>query len=327
MSKRWLEVLFVFFLGVMLPAMILATFNENEKNEFSESTVIDVEQTVLQQTQATQPQQEVEISVLMDDESVQNMELEKYIIGVVLQEMPAEFELEALKAQAVVARTYTMRRQESGYKHQTASVCTDPSCCQGYCSEEQYILRGGTQVEIDKIIQAVVATKGQVLTYNEKLIDATYFSCSGGVTEDAAAVWGADVPYLQSIESPGEEAATHYTDTVSYTTEKLSQLLGVSLQGMQKDLVSSITYTNGGGVDKIKIGGKEFTGTQLRKLLNLHSTAFSISVIGNIVTITTHGYGHRVGMSQYGADAMAVNGSSYAEILAHYYQGTSLSGY
>ena len=163
-----------------------------------------------------------------------------------------------------------------------------------------------------------------MLTYQGKLIEATYFSCSGGRTEDALAVWGEDVPYLQSVESPGEEGAAHYVDTVSFTASEFCEKIGKELPGIPAEWIGTIRYTAGGGVETIYIGDEPYSGTQLRSMLNLRSTAFLITAAGDTVTITTKGYGHRVGMSQYGADAMAVQGCSYEEILAHYYPGTKL---
>ena len=264
------------------------------------------------------------IPVLFSDGVVSEMELEEYVTAVVLREMPADFEIEALKAQAVVARTYALRRHLRGGKHENATVCTDPSCCQGYYSPSEYLKNGGADDMLEKVNRAVTDTQGRVLTYNDELVEATYFSCSGGQTEDAKAVWGTDIPYLQSTESPGEENATHFTDTVVYTSSEFQQLLGRQLQGLPGSWFGSISYTNGGGVDTIEICGKVYHGTELRKYLGLRSTAFLISAVGNSITITTKGFGHRVGMSQYGADVMAVDGYSYAEILAHYYTGTEL---
>jgi stage II sporulation protein D len=169
--------------------------------------------------------------------------------------------------------------------------------------------------------EAVSATSGYVLTYEGKPIEATYFSCSGGSTEDAVAVWGADFPYLRAVESPGEEAAAHHRDMLAFSRWELEKKLGVTLTGQW---LGKITYTACGGVDAICIGGKTFTGKEIRTLLNLRSTAFSIKTEGEEIVIITKGYGHRVGMSQYGADAMARGGSSFAEILAYYYPGTSL---
>ena len=265
-----------------------------------------------------------QIPVLHSDGTVEVMELDQYIVCVVSAEMPAEFEHEALKAQAIVARTYALKRTCTDAKHPQNAVCTDASCCQAYCSQDKFLTSGGSEEQLEKIRMAVFQTTGQILTYNGTLIEATYFSCSGGRTEDAQAVWGAQIPYLQSVESPGEEKATHYIDTVSFTKEEFCARLGGNLTGTSSDWIGQATYTPGGGVATIVIAGKEYTGVEIRQLLELRSTAFVITALGDTVTVTTKGYGHRVGMSQYGAEAMAVNGSSAQEILAHYYPGTEL---
>ncbi len=262
--------------------------------------------------------------LVLDGGAVKEMPLDDYLVAVVLSEMPASFPEEALKAQAVVARTYALRRVEKGKKHKPAAVCVDSGCCQGYITEGDYIAKGGKAENIQKIRQAVERTKDLVILYDGKLIDATYFSCSGGQTEDAVAVWGADVPYLQSTESPGEEVATHYSDTVQLTTEEFQNLLGFTPTGDPSTWIEAITYTDGGGVEEVKICGTRYKGTQVRKLLKLRSTAFTVTPLGDTVTITTKGYGHRVGMSQYGAKAMALEGRSFQEILMHYYQGVTL---
>lgn len=264
------------------------------------------------------------ICVQMKDGIIQDMELEKYVVSVVLQEMPASFEQEALKAQAVVARTYTMKRKAAGGKHIGADICTDSTCCQAYCSEEDYLSKGGTKEELDKVKKAVLDTKDLVLVYNGALIEATYFSCSGGMTEDATAVWGSYIPYLQAVESPGEEFADHYTDTVLFSIEEFENLIEMDLNDYPETWIESVSYTPGGGVKTIRICGIDYDGTQIRKKLNLRSTAFIMTALGNTVTVTTKGFGHRVGMSQYGAEAMALNGKNFTEILAHYYAGTTL---
>ena len=248
--------------------------------------------------------------------------LEEYLLGVVLAEMPASFEEEALKAQAVVARTYAVRAMEGKRKHQEGDICTDATCCQGYLDPADY---EGTEENLQKVRDAVAATSGQVLTYEGELIEATYFSCSGGLTEDAVAVWGTDVPYLQSVVSPGEEDAAYYVDEVVFPLEEFLAKLGLELSGNPAEWLGGVTYTSGGGVDTVTIGGKRFKGTEIRKLLGLRSTAFSLEANEASIAVTTRGYGHRVGMSQFGADAMASQGSTYGEILAHYYQGTELT--
>ena len=308
-------VLISFLCGLVLPMLFIfyATWQQ-EKIQ----TPAAVEETVEQTAVREEP-----IGVLSPDGSVRQMEMEEYLTCVVLAEMPTDFHEEALKAQAVVARTYVGRRLVSG-KHDTAAVCTDASCCQGYCSVEAFLADGGSQEAVDKVSAAVAATAGQVLTYEGELIDATYFSCSGGSTEDAVAVWGADVPYLQAVESPGEEEAAHYSDEVRFTPGELAAALGFANDGSAEDWFGGVTYTDGGGVETMEIRGNTYEGTELRKLLGLRSTVFEVEVDGDEIIITTHGFGHRVGMSQYGAQAMAQSGSTYQEILAHYYVGTEL---
>jgi len=306
-------------LGILLPAVLFTAIQKYPKEEISatEST----EQTTTNTVSYTES---VYLPVLLEDGSIQQMELDAYVTCVLLAEMPAEFEKDALMAQAVVARTYALRRQETGGKHDGAAVCTESSCCQAYCTPEAFLSRGESGQMLEKIRGAVSETSGKILTYQGKLIEATYFSCSGGRTEDAAAVWGTDIPYLQAVDSPGEESANHYMDTITFSKSEFSERIGVTLSG---DWLGNITYTDGGGVDTIEIGDQVCLGTELRQKLGLRSTAFVITAVGDTVTITTKGFGHRVGMSQYGAEAMAVQGSNFKEILSYYYPGTKLESY
>jgi stage II sporulation protein D len=278
------------------------------------------EQVPEESIETSQPEMATETKLTMrlrkSDGTIREMDMDTYLVGVVAGEMPASFAPEALKAQAVVARTFTLRAFTTGGKHGDGSVCTDSTCCQAYRED----LQGES---LQKITTAVLETSGQVLLYEGNLIEATYFSCSGGSTEDAVAVWGTDYPYLRATVSPGEEHATHYTDTVYFTKEEFTKVFG-GLSGDAKHWIGYATYTAGGGVHSILIGGKEYKGTQIRTMLGLRSTAFTMTVEGERIKVTTKGYGHRVGMSQYGADAMAMNGCTYPEILAYYYQGTEL---
>ena len=168
----------------------------------------------------------------------------------------------------------------------------------------------------------MTATAGQVVCYEGELILATYFSCSGGITESAAAVWGKDYPYLQSVESPGEEAARFHTDSVLIPKEEFTRLL--NLPESAELSFGEPNYTEGGGVRALEISGTTFSGTELRTLLNLRSTAFTLEDTGDHIRISTKGYGHRVGMSQYGAEAMAQTGHTWQQILGHYYPGTNV---
>ena len=318
MLRRCKGVIFAVVLGLVCPAIIISMLQCKEDG--SNKMVTDTTGGTQESEAAT-----LRISVLQQDGNVEIMDMNEYLTCVVLREMPASFEDEALKAQAIVARTYALRRSENKGKHVGAAVCTDSNCCQGYCDIEEYLECGGDEKNLQKIQNAVAMTDALVLVYNGALIDATYFSCSGGMTEDAKAVWGMDVPYLLSTESPGEEGASHYMDTVTFTTADFIQLL--ERTDVTEVSIGDITYTAGGGVDTINVCGEQYKGTEFRKMLGLRSTAFVISAVGNTVTVTTKGFGHRVGMSQYGAEAMAVKGAEFPEILAHYYRGTQLVKY
>lgn len=315
---NWKEIWLSVVLGLVMPAVVLSL-----AVRFGAPAQPAEELKITEQPAQIQTMEPVMIQVLTDENVPVDMELEEYLVGVVLAEMPVSFEPEAQKAQAVVARTFTLRCAQGG-KHTEAAVCMDSGCCQAYMAPEAYLAKGGTQEGIDRMRSAVEQTAGQVLTYEGTLIEATYFSCSGGATEDAVAVWGTDVPYLRSVSSPGEEDAAHFTDTVTFSAEEFAGALGLKLTGKPEKWLGKTTYTAGGGVDTMVIGGETFQGTTLRKALSLRSTAFTITAGEDFITITTRGYGHRVGMSQFGADAMAVEGSTYREILAHYYQGTEL---
>ena len=321
MKQFWEDVGISIVMGLIMPAVVLGM-------------AVSLRSVLMPAQNAGQPTPQTEnvmpqamIGVLTADGQIADLPLDDYLTGVVLAEMPVSFEDEAIKAQSVVARTYAVRARERAPRHEAAAVCTESSCCQGYVESSVFLSRGGKEKDLAHIRELVAATAGQVLTYDGELIEATYFSCSGGTTEDAVAVWGTDVPYLQSVASPGEEHATHYTDTVSFTAAEFAGLLGETLESDPQDWFGQTTFTRGGGVATQEIGGKTYSGTELRKLLGLRSTAFEINADVDTVTVTTRGYGHRVGMSQYGADAMAAAGSTYAEILSHYYQGAELTLY
>ena len=315
MGTIWKDMMIAAFMGFFLPSIVVNTgilIHEAKHPEMMEEAPVALDYG--------------DISVVLrSGEILYEANLERYLVGVVCGEMPASFEPEALKAQAVAARTYTAKAAVTGGKHGNGSLCTDSTCCQAYLSEIAFYARGGTPEDLEKIRTAVLETKGQVLTYGDELIEATYFSCSGGYTEDAAEVWGTEYPYLVSVASPGEENAAWYRDTVQFTQEELSAALELELTGDPKDWVESAIYTAAGSVESITICGETFTGTNLRSLLGLRSAAFSVETTDGMIQITTRGYGHRVGLSQYGADAMALEGCTYPEILAHYYPGTTLA--
>ena len=332
MKKGIQELLWMILVGILMPmCLICSAIGLSKPAEGTVETRPCQLQTIVTDPLTTElpdppmiPEEvNVEIAVILGEDIV-FMNLEEYVLCVVLGEVPATFDMEALKAQAVVARTYTLKAVLENTRHNGA-VCTKSGCCQAYQSPDAYLNRGGTEEGLSRVKQAVVDTEGEVLHYNGELITATYFSCSGGYTEDAVAVWGYDVPYLQAVESPGEEGTAAYEKQVIYSLDEFEKLLAVRLMGSPKDWFGAVKYTDGGGVATMQIGGVTYRGTTLRKLLNLRSTNFTIHVREDLIIISTKGYGHRVGMSQYGAEAMAMNGATYKDILTHYYTGAKLA--
>lgn len=312
MRPLWKDILIALWLGMLLPGIVLNASVLIERNSQSQE---------LPMVQTDPETNSGHTIVLQDpDGTRRTMELDAYLTGVLLAEMPAAFHEEALKAQSVAARTYCRKASATGGKHHNGSVCTDSVCCQAYMTEEDFLLRGGTREDLDKIRQAVRATTGMVLVYEGALIEATYFSSTGGSTEAAAEVWGTDFPYLQAVSSP-EEVRIH---EVVYTLQEFRKLLGITLSGNSEGWFGPVCLTEGGGVATMEIGGKVYSGTQLRAILGLKSTIFRINLEGETIRITTRGYGHRVGMSQYGANAMAETGSTWQQILQHYYPGTNI---
>lgn len=321
MKSLYREILLAALLGLVLPwGMLNLVIGLDRAEPVASVGAVEMETA----PEVTAAGESLTMLLRREDGQTQELDMDTYLTGVLLAEVPASFHPEAKKAQAVAARTFTRKAWVTGGKHGDGSVCTDPACCQAYIEPQKYLENGGTEEAVEQARAAAVDTAGYVLTYDGALIEATYFSCSGGSTEDAVAVWGADYPYLRATQSPGEENAAHYIDTVRFTKSEFAKALDVTLTGEPDSWIGFTTYTSGGGVNTMRIAGQEFQGTELRKLLGLRSTAFTVTADGEGVTITTRGYGHRVGMSQYGADAMAESGSTYAEILVHYYQGTQL---
>lgn len=270
------------------------------------------------------------VAVLMDDGTVEELSLADYLWSVVAAEMPASFEEDALRAQAVCARTYTAWKAAAG-RHGEADICADSSCCQAYISPEDAAARWGEAAEAytGKIASAVADTDGVILTYEGKPIQAVFFSSSAQRTEDAAAVWGSALPYLVSVDSPEGEEVPNYRSTVTLTREEAEALVkeaypDAELPEALSRWFSNVTYTASGRVESLEVGGITLSGGAARSLFSLRSACFQVETEGEEVIFTVTGYGHGVGMSQYGANAMAKAGSSWEEILLHYYTGVSL---
>lgn len=242
-----------------------------------------------------------------------------YIVGVVAAEMPALYEEEALKAQAVAAYTFSCyRRDTSGEEYH---VSTDPATCQAYLTTTQLKEKWGDGYDeyYNKILNCVNAVEGEILCYGGGTALTLYHAISSGKTNDCADVWGKDLPYLKSVDSIGDKLNKDYISTAAFTAADLSAKLGVSGNGFQE-----IKKSGSGLVKSANFGSKTFSGAEIQKALGLRSAAFDIAQSGENYTFTVYGYGHGVGMSQSGADYMAKQGATYREILAHYYKGAKI---
>ncbi len=273
------------------------------------------------------------VRLLGRDGQVTELTMGDYLWGVVAAEMPASFEPEALRAQAVCARTYSLwKLNAKSHGEDGADICADSTCCQAYLSREDAAQRWGegtADAYTAKIAAAVADTDGQVLTYDGAPIQAVFFSSASGATEDAAAVWGKSLPYLVSVDSPEGDEVPNYRSTVTLTAEQVKKAageagLGADLSGEPSTWFTNLTRTASGRVASVELGGAELSGGAARSLFALRSACFDVSEKDGVFTFSVTGYGHGVGMSQYGANAMAKAGSGWRDILAHYYTGAEI---
>lgn len=265
-------------------------------------------------------------------DEVTELSVGDYLVGVLAAEMPASFEPEALKAQTVAARSY-LERCIAAKKHENADICTDPACCQAFLSQDELEEHWGEDcgVYTAKLRDAVTATDGQYLGFEGEAALCVFHSSSAGRTEEAGELWG-EVPYLVSVDSPEtKEQVPDYVSRVTVTEldfrdTVLSAHPEADMTGDPAAWVSDVERNDSGRVSRAVIGGAELSGAELRELFSLRSAAFRIKHAKGSFTFTVTGYGHGVGMSQYGANAMAKDGADYTEILRHYYPGTVLTG-
>ena len=264
---------------------------------------------------------------------VERVKLDEYLCNVVSAEMPATFEQEALKAQAIVARTYTIYKILNK-KHDNADICDDSTCCQAWISKDDRLAKweeNQRESNWQKICSAVNETSGKIITYENKPIDAFFHSNSGGITEVPVNVWGGTgYPYLQSVETSGENTYTQYASEVRLSQEELINKLkekysDISIDFTNSDDIKILEYTESTRVKTVKFGNHEISGVEARTLFGLKSTNFEISRDGNNIKFSVKGYGHGVGMSQTGADSMAKNGSKAEEIIKHFYTGVEIT--
>jgi stage II sporulation protein D len=267
-------------------------------------------------------------------DKIEEIPLEDYIAGVVSAEMQANFSDEAIKAQAVAARTYYFSKRLTPCLEAKGGDICNSTHCQAYISKEERMASWGkseAENNWNKIVKAVEATKGQVLIYNEEIVKyPQFFATSSGKTESAVDVLSNEVPYLQSVDSPGEEIANKYETSIDMKiTELVNKINNVYPKanltvGNAVLEISITTRTEGGGVKEIKLGKENISGVKFRELLGLNSANFTFEFSKDSIKINCKGYGHGVGMSQWGANAMGKSGATYDSILKHYYTGVEI---
>lgn len=270
----------------------------------------------------------VQLAVKNGD-AVEIMALDVYLQGVVRGEMPASFELEALKAQAAAERTYIYYQLAAGRKeaHPNADVCTDPSCCNAWLSEEAAREKWGGDFDgwESRIEEAVAATDGQVALYDGQPILAVFHSSSAGKTAGAGDVWSGDMPYLRSVDSPeGEETVPNYYSAAEFTAAEAKALLAqahpeLTFSGGPDKWFGAVEKDESGRVGTVEVCGAPLRGVEVRRIFSLRSACFTIDAAADRVTFRVTGYGHGVGMSQYGANELARQGRTWQEILLWYY--------
>lgn len=267
--------------------------------------------------------------------------MEDYLVCVVSAEVPASFHDEAIKAQAVAARTYIYNKYKkftenpslAPDEHKDAAVCTDYThCCAYYSKEKLQEIHGDEWMKTyyDKIVNCVRETKGEIILYEDEPITASFHASSGGCrTENSGDVWSNDLPYLVSVESPGEDKREGYNTVVTVSCDEFKAKINekypdAALGDDRNSWFGDISYTEGNSVNTIVIGNTQIKGTQMRSLFGLKSACFEISMLDDTVTFNVHGSGHGVGMSQHGANIMAREGKSYTDILKWYYTGVEI---
>ena len=296
------KLLFVISLIILIPTIIVHVFIRDDEINFIYT-------------------KNMNIRVLRSNGNIDIVPFEQYILGVVSGEMPITFEMEALKAQAVAARTYAMKKMANNYNKNYDVV--DTVYNQVYLDDEYLKKAWGNNYinNINKIKKAIIETSGEYLSYNGEVIEAFYFSTSTGKTENGEEIFSGNAPYLKSVSSMWDsEVSPVYQTYFSFSKNDFIKKLKLSGSDIKITILST---TSTGRIKKIKINNKTYTGSEVQSLLGLRSNYFSINV-GDKVNITCKGYGHGVGMSQYGAHGMAKSGYNYDQILKHYYSGVEI---
>ncbi len=330
MRKIFVYILVVCILCFSIPIIFTKQFEKEE-------TVAKAENSVEKEVEDTTYDYKKYNTIKLlhaDTKKVEEIDLDQYLYGVVSAEMPASFEAEALKAQAVVARTYTIYKiVNNDGKHEKADICDDSTCCQAWISKEDRLEKWDEDNRDEywnKIVKAVNETQGKIVTYEGKPINAFFHSNSGGKTEAPINVWGGSgYPYLQSVSTAGEDAYSQYSSEASFSKKEFEEKIkevhsDFKINYKEKDCIKIEEYTDGDRVKTIKIGNLELSGVEVRNIFGLRSANFTVTVDDDKIEFKVTGYGHGVGMSQTGADSLAKEGKTYEDIIHHFYTGVEI---
>ena len=329
MKKYFIYLLLFIILCFLIPILFTKTFQKANKAKVEQNTKEEIEP-------STYDYKKYKTVKLLHAKTkkVEKLSLDEYLYGVVSSEMPASFEEEALKAQAVVARTFTLYKiVNNNKKHKDADICDDSTCCQAWIEKEARLAKweeDKREKYWNKIVKAVNSTQGKMITYENKPINAFFHSNSGGTTEAPINVWGGSgYPYLKSVSTSGEDAYSQYASNVEVTKKQFTEEIkkvhsDFKIDFNKKDCIKVKEYTDGNRVKTIEIGNLTLSGVEIRTIFGLRSANFKITVDKEKVKFEVTGYGHGVGMSQTGADSLAKQGKNYEEIIHHYYTGVEI---
>lgn len=322
---------FLIALTIMLTPLVSLKRTRSESMEFTQGTTSEEGKTGEKVEKGTD-----KVSVLLKEKNkVVEVGINEYLLGVLAAEMPATYHEEALKAQAVTAYTYLLYRREVQKEKPDATLkgadlSDDSSTHQGYLTAEERAEKWGdkTKTYEKKLTEAINAVSGRVITFEGEPIMAAFHAINSGVTNSAKTVWGGEVAYLKSVVSTGDRLSPDCVKTVAIKADELSQMLsvldGCELSGEAQEWIDEISTTSSGYVSKVTVGGEEYTGVRFREATGLRSAVFTYEYKNGSFHFTTEGYGHGVGLSQYGADYMARQGSTWEEIIKHYYTGVKI---
>lgn len=334
MKNYVVSIIFIFISLIITPLFIIrgSTTDSNVFDNTNQTTAIE---TTSKSSDTTTNDDSITVFLSNQNKNITMSEFE-YVCGSVAAEMPLAYHEEALKAQAVACYTNCLRLKNSNNKEESngADISNDISVHQGYITEDERKEKWGDDFNKyeSKLRSIVTDVLGEYITYDEKICVAAFSAICTGTTETAENVWGSKTPYLVSVKSEGDKLSPTYSSTVTFSKSQFISImkdLGVSIDSKADltEIIGKPKATKAGTVLTIKINSKEVTGSNMRQAFSLRSPAFKITATENEVTFNVSGYGHGVGMSQYGADYMARQGSTYDEILKHYYKGVEIKNH